>query len=223
MNKDLFYEKLRQLGRLLRHTVIPNRCLWCNKLIKYDLIACPDCLDMLPDKPMIFKLYRDCTCISSFPYRNPYKKVLVEMKFDSKPRLAKQMGYYMSLDILNNFDINKFHLITAVPMHRIMQRRRGYNQAELLAKNVSKRLSIPYLAVLVKLYQNEPQHKLNFAERAGNVRGLFSCADKNAVKGKNILLVDDTVTSGNTLMECCRILTKAGASSVTVATFSRSK
>ena len=108
--------------------------------------------------------------------------------------------------------------ICFVPMTKGDERKRGYNQAELLARSLSVRLGIPVLeGALVKTKRSQAQKTLTFEERKENLRGCFK-ADKSVVKGKKILLVDDVLTSGATADAVCAELLKRGAAEIYFAT-----
>jgi ComF family protein len=106
----------------------------------------------------------------------------------------------------------KHSFFVPVPLHPERFRIRGYNQAELLAKELSFRLGIPSLNVLVREKPTKPQFKLKREERMKNVIGVFTVSKKlkTKVKGANIILIDDITTTGSTLRECAKILKKSG-------------
>lgn len=108
--------------------------------------------------------------------------------------------------------------IIYVPMTKKDERKRGYNQAELLAKALSSRLDIPLIkGAVVKVKQTEPQKSLTKDERMDNLKGSFR-ADKKAVNGKTLILVDDVMTSGATAEILCTELLKRGAVKIYFAT-----
>lgn len=113
-------------------------------------------------------------------------------------------------------------MISWVPLSKLRQHKRGYNQAKLLAEGIAKSVDLPLAPCLVKTRNNPAQSKTkSAAERSRNVVGVYRLKDKVDVKGKNILLIDDVVTTGSTLSECARILRKAGANKVYCATIAR--
>ena len=110
---------------------------------------------------------------------------------------------------------NAFDFIACIPLTKKGKRERGYNQSELIAKEIAKQLCLPfYSTILVKLFDNRPQHKLPAAERTGNVAGVFECTEPELAEGKKILLIDDIKTTGATLNECAKILLLNGAQEV---------
>lgn len=105
--------------------------------------------------------------------------------------------------------------LAPVPLHPARQRERGFNQSELLARQLSGRVGIPVEpGLLRRVKQTLPQASLKGAERAGNVQAAFSA--ENA-EGRTILLIDDLLTSGNTLTACALALRAAGAKKVYAA------
>lgn len=113
-------------------------------------------------------------------------------------------------------------LIVPVPLHRLRLRRRGFNQAVLLGKFFSARLSLPMRTKgLLRIRQTEPQIELSGEERRSNVKGAFAVSDPVCVNGRRILLLDDVMTTGSTVNECAKELKKAGALSVIVITIAR--
>ena len=106
-------------------------------------------------------------------------------------------------------------------MHEKDFKNRGYNQSQLLAQELGKLLSVPYFDALEKVKRTKKQHRLSYAKRKTNLRGAFRVADSEFIKGKNILIIDDIVTSGYTLFECCKTLSKAEPGSVCCATIAR--
>ena len=114
-------------------------------------------------------------------------------------------------------NLSEFDLITCVPMHKDSLKKRGYNQAELLARECAEIMELPYADTLIKYKLAQAQHCIKANHRAKNVKGVYRIIDKELIKDKNILIIDDIITTGHTLGECARILTKNGCKSVSCA------
>jgi ComF family protein len=151
-------------------------------------------------------------------------------KFDRVRVLAEPLGRMLakSMATLKN-DVPDGMLIVPVPLHRAKRRVRGFNQARALATvavielrktNPDWKLSLAK-RTLIRHKQTEPQAGLNPRERRINLRGAFIVSDAEAVQNKNILLVDDIMTTGATARAAASALIEAGAASVRVATLSR--
>jgi len=110
-------------------------------------------------------------------------------------------------------------LIIPVPLHRRRRWERGFNQAEVVAREIGKRAGITLARnVLRKIRNSPPQTTLEREERAENVREAFAVVRKEFLRGKVILLVDDVYTTGSTMGECARILLQEGAAEVRAIT-----
>ena len=97
-------------------------------------------------------------------------------------------------------------------------KKRGYNQSQLLSKALSSLLDIPYQDTLRKIKRTKKQHRLKYAERKTNLTGAFEVIDKELIKDKRILLIDDIVTSGYTLGNCAKKLSSAKPELICCAT-----
>jgi ComF family protein len=115
-------------------------------------------------------------------------------------------------------------LVLPVPLYRSKRRERGFNQAELIARAALKRAAFGCelrVDVLERTRPTTSQIGLTRPQRIENIRGAFRIPHLNRVEGREILLVDDVLTTGTTASECARILRKAGAERVWVATVAR--
>ena len=99
-------------------------------------------------------------------------------------------------------------------MHTKRKRKRGYNQAQLIAQELAKQLHLPCQQLLEKTAATAAQHTLSAAERRTNLQGVYRVLDEQQVSGKRILLVDDVLTTGATASACAQALLDAGAQSV---------
>ncbi len=155
-----------------------------------------------------------------FPYRGPAGAVVKAFKYQDQyhagPGLldvAIGKGWFPDA-------VSASNPVAAVPLHRRQRYRRGYNQAELLAKGVAEHISGPYMPGLLKRVKDTPsQTQLSVHQRIENVKGAF--AARRADMPENILLVDDVLTTGATVNECARELKRAGCQSVFVFTLAR--
>lgn len=205
----------------IKNFVFPKRCPYCNEVIKGSENACNACMDKFPSTYIDGFTKGGYRCVSSFPYENIFKNAIFNIKFRSKTVYVPQVAITMVSDI-NNFYRNKnIDFITAVPLHKKRYRKRGFNQSQLIAENISKQLKIPYIEALVKVKNNKIQHTLKSKERMSNVKNAYKVVDKAILKDKNILIIDDIITTGHTLGECCNVLCKGGAKDVFCATLCR--
>ena len=149
-----------------------------------------------------------------------YEGVIAEavqaLKFNDKYRLAGPLGELMMAFAEAHMDVEGYDLIVPVPLHRVRLRERGYNQSALLAWACVDAFPLAEVVdALQRIRPTQTQSKLAGEKRANNVRGAFAVTG-DEVDGKRVLLIDDVVTSGGTVVECARALMRAGAKHVDV-------
>ncbi len=198
----------------------PPRCAFCRRLLREGEDGiCRFCRDRLPYSGPLAVREKPAhvdTCLAPLFYENRVRDSLLRFKF---ARLTGYAGIYAQI-MVKCIDENEIScdIITWVPVSRKRLRERGYDQSELLALAVAKRMNKPCIRTLKKIRHTARQSRIKSdARRAENVRGAYCCVGSDAVSGKSILLIDDIVTSGATLSECARILKEAGAQSVCAA------
>lgn len=190
--------------------VFPERCPYCGEIIKSERIACDSCMDKIERlrKPIPRGTY-GFRCVSSFDYKGLIRRMILRVKYRERIQFLAQVAVILAKDINEVYADYEFDVITAVPMHIKDLKKRGYNQSELLAKELSKLLDIPYEDTLNKVKHTKKQQRCTFRERKTNLKGAFKVIDKSQISGKNILIIDDIITSGETLGACCKTISKA--------------
>jgi len=108
-----------------------------------------------------------------------------------------------------------------MPLHWWKRLRRGFNQSDLLARELSRRISVPVLPAVCRRRATAAQTGLTPAQRRDNVRGAFDVPRPAAVRGLSLLLIDDVLTTGSTVNACATTLKRAGAARVSVLTIAR--
>ena len=198
------------IKEIYRHIVAffyPERCPYCSALMEPDDIACPQCgKSVLGSVVTIRRGVMGSRCVSPFAYEVRVRKAIVNFKFHDMPQHARPLAAVLAETIREEYPVDEIDLITYVPLHKKDLRKRGYNQSQLLANELSDTLSLPCEETLVKVKYTKKQHKLKFSERKKNLSGAFELVDKELIKGKNVLLIDDVMTSGNTLSVCVKKL-----------------
>lgn len=151
-------------------------------------------------------------CRSWGHYRGGLARVLQALKFRRHDFLATPLAELLAGMLVDRGDV-AFDAVVPVPMHRRKRRRRGYNQAELLARALGRALHLPVEPrLLARTGERATQSQLNRLERRANVRGAFQASSE--AKGLSLLLVDDVCTTGETLRACAAALMKEKASRV---------
>lgn len=189
--------------------LFPDRCPFCKTIISNSEYVCKNCKKDLPEYGVYQGVYGGYRCASPLVYKDKYKYSVLRFKFHNKKQYAEKFAVLLQKEIERSYPEMIFDCITCVPMHRFDEFLRGYNQSELLAKELSKITNIPFVKTIYKTKRITPQHKLNAKKRRTNIKGVFKLIDKKPVKGKSVLLIDDIITTGSTLAECSKIIEKA--------------
>ncbi len=202
---------MRMLERLL-DLLFPRRCAFCHRLIESEDPVCRDCRRRLPytlGEGQKLRL-READCYAALYYEGDVRSSLLRYKFHAATGYAKVYGEFLAKCVDENGI--SCDSISWVPLSRRRLRRRGYDQAELLARELSARTGIPCVRTLRKLRHTPAQSKTGDAvRRKANVAGAYALAEGAEISGRRILLLDDIVTTGATLSECVKLLKAAGA------------
>lgn len=184
-------------------------CGKCGRVLANEAEFCDTCIR----NERAFVRARSC-----YVYEGAPKKFVYRLKFGGRRYLAAFIAEAMVDRYLDcDFECD---CVVAVPLSAKRKRKRGYNQAELIAEELSSRLKLPLIdGALVKTKENKSQAKLKRREREENVRGVYEVTAPEAFKGRRVLVVDDVMTTGATLGEVSRILYKAKARSVEALTY----
>lgn len=148
-------------------------------------------------------------------YSGSLKETLRRFKFSNKSSYYRALGKLLALKIQNTKQLDSFDVIVPVPLHKSRQKHRGYNQAELMAEQIAKTLKIPCEKnLLIKSVATNSQSMLKRTERLLNLEDAFMAVNDGLIADKNILLIDDIVTTGSTVNQCCKALKQVGAEKV---------
>lgn len=205
----------------------PPKCVFCGRVLRDgEPDWCGECRKTLPwtgsDVPE-----KVCApakrCAAPLWYRDKVRESFRRYKFEGRDFYAPEYGRLMAQCVRDRLGLG-FDLICWAPLSKKRLRKRGYDQAELLARVLASELDRPAVPVLRKIRDTVEQSSLeDEAERVQNAAGAYECADRLAVRDKRVLLVDDIVTTGSTLSECAQILLDAGAKEVWAAVFARAR
>ncbi len=155
-------------------------------------------------------------------YNDPMMKAITLMKYEQVTRLGNWFAARLAERVAENPEALAADVVIPVPLHPLRQRERGYNQAELIARPLAKRLGIPLRTyLLVRTKPRPAQHRLTRHERWQTVRGAFATRAGAQVDKLRVLLIDDVFTTGATLDSCSRTLLQSGAARVIGLTVAR--
>lgn len=212
--------------------LFPPKCIFCGCVLETGrkLHICRSCYNKIPfASGDVIRSGRQqdggCDCaVCIFRYTGIVKDALIRFKFFDKPGYYRTFARMLSGKLSETMGLKSFDFIVSVPLHKERQRSRGYNQAQLIAGELSRETGIPeYQYLLLREKNTKVQSLLPGREREQNVRGAFKINNGSRVKGKTVLLVDDVLTTGSTVDECSRALKEAGAISVVAAVLATGK
>jgi len=210
-----------KIKRLLDY-LFPPRCVFCSRVISPGKTVCGACeKEVVPvhwkQRMILPETGKTFLCTAPYSYDGKVRKAILNFKFRGKKKYGEFFSDRMLENIRRNVPDPSFSAVTCVPISRERQKKRGYNQSELLARRIAARAGLPYRPLLEKRVDNPEQHRLHRGERAQNVRGVYNARDPGAIRGGTVLLVDDIVTTGATLSECAGVLYRCGAKKVVCA------
>lgn len=213
------------LFRKLGNLIYPPKCPFCGRLLQPDEEGlCARCQRELPwtagaNDPVEF-----CDiCLSPLRYEDGVGRAVHRLKFGSGRAHSVILAELMTQCLRDRWD-KPVDGVVWVPMTPKRRRKRGYNQAELLACEVGKRLGVSVLGALEKTRDTATQSGIKRdAARRANVLGAYGVSSGTDLTGRRLLLVDDVTTSGATLSECAFCLRLAGAESVAALTIAKAR
>jgi ComF family protein len=229
-----------KLKNFLLDLIFPKKCLNC---AREGVFFCEDCLSLISINPFKYclceypqKIINEKQCpkcrnkhldglYSATDYNQAQVRLLIH-NFKYRGQI-KELAYHLSFLILTHlYFIAKYFppnsILIPMPLFIKRKKRRGFNQAEEIAKIISEKMHIPLATEsLIRIKNTNPQVNLNKEQRILNIQNAFEVKNKNILKGKIAFLLDDVYTTGSTMEECARILKSAGVKQVWGITVAR--
>lgn len=147
------------------------------------------------------------------------RRLLHSIKYRNRPRAGEELAKVFAREMLDEDFFDEVDGIVAVPLHWRRRLRRGYNQSDYIARGISSITQIPVLRNVIKrTVNNSTQTHLNHFQRQENVKDIFRLTRPDMVLGKHILLVDDVMTTGATILSCAQELASIPDVSISVFT-----
>ena len=230
--------------RLLSELIFPSLCLLCSHPAETKMPLCSRCLEKLewlrdnccqicglgfaPTspahlcgkcqlKPPSYHLAR-----AVVKFEEPAVEIVHRFKYQREFAFLAWMSDEMARVYQEQFAPLDFDLIIPVPLHWQRLLKRGYNQSQLLARFLAKKINLPLASsVLVRTQNTPPQVGLSRNQREKNLKKAFLVKKPSWIQGKKVLLIDDVITTGATIQEASKTLKRAGAELVGVLAFAR--
>lgn len=224
-------KQLSDVVRVLTELIYPRLCPVCRRRLSWiEWHICPSCaMNLQHYSPVLDRgyerlygspLFRNLYSLYAYDQANRVKRLVIAFKYQSFPSVA-QYAAQEAVRRLSQITAQEYDLIVAIPTTDKGYEEKGYNPAALLAKALSKELGAPYTdSLLIRNRKSLSQKRLNKRERQLNARVLFSInrSFRSPQELKRVLLVDDVLTTGATLLHACDRLEELGVVEVDVFT-----
>lgn len=225
--------KLKFIDYLI-NLITDRRCVFCGAALgcgRYGV--CENCeIEGAFDTPVLKyrgnvmeqRLWGITGCVAAsalmvFAEDNGVRRLIHGFKYGNDKGIGKELGRVIGRNVLDDERYGAIDVVVPVPLHPDKERRRGFNQSELMARAAAEVIGGD-LSVdnLYRTRDNVSQTRRNRADRMKNVEGLFRVRDPEMFKGKNVLIIDDVFTSGSTVIECCKAFKNIDGVSIFVYT-----
>lgn len=225
---------LKLIVKRVLDIIFPRQCVNCDEILSIsEDVLCGRCLIHMPrtnfhlspkdnDLTKLFFVVLPIEKATSWIYYSPnatHCRFIRKMKYHNRPDVGEMSGRIISTEIKDSGFFEGIDCIIPVPLSRKRQWKRGYNQSRMIADGISEVTSIPIFDDVVRRkHFHKSQTHLNAYERRENVKGAFELVNGEKIRGRHILLVDDIVTFGTTIISCGEELIKAGNVKISVLT-----
>lgn len=150
---------------------------------------------------------------------NPYARLIQNAKYNNRPRLARTLASMFAEEIMPDGFFSGIDILLPVPLHCLKELSRGYNQSREIARGISRVTSIPIGDNLIATRAHSTQTRRGAFERWINTRSIYSLINPDGLRSKHILLIDDVITTGATILRCAETI-HAAVPSATISVLS---
>lgn len=212
---------LKHYYKRLLDYVVPPFCYYCKRLVSSHSLLCAPCLHDI--KPLVSTVVAvtpkyPMPIFALSAYQDPIKTLILSKNY-------QDLVTFKHLAVLVAQHLEPLHLdfdyIVPIPLHWTRYAWRGFNQADVIAQAISKKSNKPVIKVLRRIQRTSFQASLSADKRQENIKNAFVLKQSCNIEGKKILLVDDLMTTGSTLMQAAKILTKEKPASLQAMVIAR--
>ncbi len=212
--------------------LFPRLCAACNRVLHpWEESLCLGCLAKMPltrfhldpGNPLAQSFWgkvwiEQASAWFYFLKGSRYQRVMHLLKYQNQPRIGIDLGKAYGFQLRHCVQYQTPDVIVPVPLHPRRQRKRGYNQSEMIARGLAEAMQVPVVAGnLVRSSKTSTQTRKSRYDRYLNVSGVFTVRETKKFENRHLLLVDDIVTTGATLEACAETLLKTGGVKLSVA------
>ena len=220
----LFYTKMTNIINDINYILMPTVCFGCNThLTRGEQHICTVCRNQLPLTDYNFNVENAIDRIfygriiiekaSSFLFfteNGIVQQIIHQLKYKKQEQIGAFLGDWYGQILKENNYLSKIDIVMPVPLHQKKLKKRGYNQVTIFAQKLTYHINAKYRDdILIKTANTKTQTKKSRFKRLQNNKVLYALSDPSILKNKNILLVDDVITSGATMEACAEAIQKA--------------
>jgi len=212
--------------------LFPRLCYGCGgTLLRNEKLICTECYILMPrtnyhlqeDNPVARLFWGRCkieraAAFSFYSRESRIRKIIHNLKYRGVREVGFELGKIYGQSLSDSDFLKGIDMIIPVPLHPSKKRIRGFNQSEIIAGGFSEATGLPvFQEILERSTRSQTQTKKSRYDRWINVKGIFIVADRDAIAGRHVLVIDDVITTGSTLEACAIELLKSEGVKVSVA------
>ena len=220
---------IKEFGTTLADIIYPKNCHICSKILKggisaFDENICMECVkDMKKAVPMVSPELPGAPynkLAACYNYKGPVRELIHKFKYENRPYLASTIARLMA-EAINPALFEIIDCLLPVPLHQVRIREREFNQSERIARELSFSFKRPVSLTLKKIRNTPSQTTFKENERFSNLKNAFVVTEERGIFNKNVLIIDDVVTTKATVTEASHVLKNAGAKTVYILAFAK--
>lgn len=214
--------------------LFPPTCLGCQEhvLVQGEESLCTHCRARLPqtnyhlhpgDNPLFHQLaplhaIRYAFAYLLFTKSGRTQQLLHHLKYRQRPELGRELGRWYGWTLAESAFQQHFDALVPIPLHQQKLKKRGYNQSYHFALGLGQSMGLPvWDDVVIRSFQSQTQTRKRRQQRWENVENIFIASQSEKLSGSRLLLIDDVITTGATIISCAQALQKAGCREVSCA------
>ncbi len=224
---------IKNITKSVLQIAYPNKCSGCTRdtIFSKDVI-CNRCIALLPKTKfeqlpnnLVEEIFAGrihveaATALLYFNKDSMLQHLMHLLKYKNRPDIGFDLGKMLGQSLKQSNRFGTIDYVTPVPLSKKRLAKRGYNQAMAIAEGIQHITHWPIAeGITIRIRDNDTQTKKTRMERWENMQNVFEISDKDSLKGKHVLLIDDVVTTGATLETCAQVLQQKAGARISIAT-----
>ena len=226
-------QNIKKACHCIIEVISPRVCVVCGSVLdEKEKCVCGQCMkkisytdySLIQSNPMEIRIEEltghkiSAMSVMAYLHDGVSGKAVSAFKYHSRQDVALWAGWQIGQELSKSKRFDEYDVFVPIPLHAKRQKKRGYNQSEMLCRGIITKTKGTVSLALERVVNTSAQARLTRAERWENARGIFSVKDPQMVKDKNVVVVDDVFTTGATVSQAVLVLLHSGAKKVAVVT-----